>query len=328
VKSPDAKLGELLAPVESGMQRMREILISELRAESASVSDMTDHIGRFRGKQLRAAVCLLAGQATGNSTDEHPKVAAIIEMIHLATLVHDDVLDGAEVRRRVACVNRRWDNQVAVLLGDLLYARAFHMSTELSSRMCSRVLSSTTQRICAGEIDQSGLRYDFELSQERYEAIAGAKTASLYQASCELGASYPGGRQELAAELGRFGWEIGLGFQVVDDCLDVMGREAEVGKSVGNDVDDGKVTLPVLWTYARASDQVRSRIRDAYTLPGLEDRRAHLFGVCDLAPGVEAAMARAAQLVESAMGRLRALEPGPARQALESLGDFVLQRKW
>ena len=164
--------------------------------------------------------------------------------------------------------------------------------------------------------------------RERYEAIAGAKTASLYRASCELGASYPAGREELAAELGRFGWEIGLGFQIVDDCLDVMGREDEVGKSVGNDVDDGKVTLPVLWTYARASEQVRSRIRDAYTLPGLEDRRAHLFGVCDLAPGVEVAMGRAEQLVEMALGRLQALEPSPARQALESLSDFVLQRKW
>ena len=173
-------------------------------------------------------------------------------MIHLATLVHDDVLDGSEVRRRVASVNQRWDNQVAVLLGDYLYARAFGLSTRLASRMCSQLLSVTTQRICAGEIDEAGQRYDFEMSQERYEEIAGAKTAALYAAACELGARYPSGREQVGADLARFGWEIGLAFQIVDDVLDVVGTEESVGKSVGNDVEDGKVTLPVLVTYQRA----------------------------------------------------------------------------
>lgn len=326
--SSHTRLAELLAPVASGMERMRELLTDQLRDESAAVSDMTDHIGRFRGKQLRAAVCLLVGEATGNVTEEHPTVAAIIEMIHLATLVHDDVLDGAEVRRRVACVNQRWDNQVAVLLGDFLYARAFQLSTELSSRLCSRVLSRTTQRICAGEIDQAGMRYDFNLSQERYETVAGAKTATLYAAACELGASYPDREQQGGGEMSHFGWEIGLAFQIIDDCLDVVGREEEVGKSVGNDVEDGKVTLPVLWVYARADEEVRGRIRDAYTAAGLTDRRAALLEVCDFQPGVEFAMGRADELVASALARLSTLSSTAARRSLEMLGEFVLERKW
>ena len=310
------------------MERMREVLTRELVAESDAVSDMTDHIARFRGKQLRAAVCLLAGDATGNSTAEHATIAAVVEMIHLATLVHDDVLDGAEVRRRVACVNQRWDNQVAVLLGDFLYARAFHLSTLLSSRLCSRVLSTTTQKICAGEIDQAGLRYDFDMSVERYEAIAGAKTAALYSAACELGARYPGGRDEVGNELAMFGWETGLAFQIIDDCLDLSGTEAAVGKSVGNDVEDGKVTRPVLWTYARASDATRSAIRDVYTLPGLERRVEKLREVCDLGPGLAAAEQRARELVASSRRRLESLPDTPARASLERLGDFVLGRTW
>ena len=143
-------LSRLLGPVEEGMERMREVLLAQLDEESGAVSDMTDHVGRFRGKQLRAGLVLLSGEATGNTTDEHAAIAAIIEMIHLATLVHDDILDGAHVRRRVACVNQRWDNQVAVLLGDFLYARAYALSTDLSSRLCSRLLAETTRRICVG----------------------------------------------------------------------------------------------------------------------------------------------------------------------------------
>ena len=177
---------------------------------SPAVADMVSHVGRFRGKQLRGALVLLTGEATGNTTDEHAAVACVVEMIHLATLVHDDILDGAEVRRRVACVNQRWDNQVAVLLGDFLYARAFSLSTDLSSRLCSRLLADTTRTLCVGEIDQSTKRYDFDMAQEDYEALCGAKTASLYASACELGARYPGGNEELGARMHRFGWNLSL----------------------------------------------------------------------------------------------------------------------
>ena len=325
---PRTTLSELLAPIEAGMERMREVLSAQVAESSAAVADMTDHVGRFRGKQLRAGLVLLSGEATGNTTDEHPAVAAIVEMIHLATLVHDDILDGAEVRRRVACVNQRWDNQTAVLLGDFLYARAFALSTDLSSRLASRVLAETTRRICVGEIEQSRMRYDFDMGQERYERIAGAKTASLYAAACELGARYPGGNEELGVAMREYGWNIGLAFQLIDDCLDLVGTQAVVGKSVGNDVEDGKVTLPVLHTYVHADADVRAAIRDVFTVPGLERRAERLREVCDLEPGIEYAFGRARELVEGARARIDGLDQGPARTALESLGGFVLSRNW
>lgn len=324
----DSKLLELIAPVQAGVERMREVLSEELSVESKAVSDMTAHIARFRGKQLRGALVLLVGEATGGSSDEHPEVASIVELIHLATLVHDDVLDGARVRRRVACVNQRWDNQVAVLLGDFLYARAFGRSTRLSSRLCSELLARTTQRICVAEIDQAASRYEFDMPQDRYEAIAGAKTASLYAAACELGARYPEGRESIGEEMRCLGWDIGLAFQIIDDCLDVVADEAVVGKDVGNDIEDGKVTLPVLHVYRAADEALRGRIRDVYTLQGLDRRAARLREVCDLEPGVEYSMARASELVAGAVRRLRQLPPSPARSAMENLAQYVLKRRW
>jgi octaprenyl-diphosphate synthase len=323
-----AAVHELVAPVAEGLERVNAILRSQLLEDSAAVRDMTDHVGRFQGKQLRAALVLLSGEATGNSTDEHAAVAAIVEMIHLATLVHDDILDGALVRRRVACINQRWDNQVAVLLGDFLYARAFALSTELSSRLCSRVLAETTRRLCVGEIEQSTRRYDFELDQAAYEAISGAKTASLYSAGCELGARYPGGNEDVGRDLAAFGWNLGLAFQIVDDCLDVVGTQEVVGKTLGQDVEDGKVTLPVLHTYAEANEALRASIRDVFTRPGLEHRAARLREACDLGPGVEYAMARARSLIDEAKARLAGLSDSRARKAMEAIAEFVLVRNW
>ena len=319
-------LTELLAPVAGGMERMRAILAAQIDESSPAVRDMTDHVARFHGKQLRGALVLLTGEATGNSTDEHAAVAAIVELIHLATLVHDDILDGAEVRRRVACVNQRWDNQIAVLLGDFLYARAFALSTQLSSRLCSKLLAETTRILCVGEIEQSTRRYDFEMSQAAYESIAAAKTASLYAAACELGARYPGGNEELGARMARAGRNLGLAFQIVDDCLDLTGEQETVGKSVGTDVEDGKITLPVLFAYQRADERVRAAVRDVYTRPGLVDRRAALRAACDLSLGLELAQARALELVEEARSEIGRLPDSHARRSLDAAVSFVLAR--
>ncbi len=334
----DASLQALVAPIADDLASMREILGSALVSDVPAVSDMLDHIGRFRGKQLRGALVLLnaAGRSgpKARSADqtELPVVAAIVELIHLATLVHDDVLDGADKRRRVASVNRRWDNQVAVLLGDLIYSRAFHLSTTLRSPLVSQLLSQITQEICAGEIEQAAGRYDFHMTQESYERIATAKTGALYGAACELGSRYPDGSEFDGAEMRHFGREIGLAFQIIDDLIDLEGDEAVAGKSTGTDVEDGKVTLAVLFAYKAADATVQAKIRDAYTLPGLADepggRLQRLLEVCDLEPGKAQARGRAAELVESARKRLTRLPEGNSRTALYTLSEFVLERRW
>lgn len=321
-------LAEIVGSVADGLVSMQSILEAELQDPSAAVSDMLDHVARFRGKQLRGALVLLTGKATGNTSDEHAKVAAIVEMIHLATLVHDDILDGAEVRRRVACVNQRWNNQVAVLLGDYLYSRAFALSTQLSSRLCSSLLSETTKTICVGEIDQSTLRYDFVMTQERYESVCGAKTASLFAAACELGARYPSGDEEAGKLMRSVGWNMGLGFQIIDDYLDLTATEEIAGKTVGCDVEDGKVTLPVLHVYSRASDAVRERIREIYTQPELPNRADALRQAVDLEEGLNYARMRANELIENALRSMAVLPESQARSSIESIGEFFLERNW
>lgn len=328
MNSIDDKLAQLIAPIEPELNEMRTIIDGCLVDESSAVGEMTQHIAQFRGKQLRGSMVLLIGKAHGVDCSEHPIVAAVVEMIHLATLVHDDVLDGAHVRRRVPCVNERWDNQIAVLLGDFLYARAFGLSTELKSGLCSSLLAKTTQQLCVGEIEQSTMRYQFEMKQEIYERIAAFKTGSLYATACELGARYPGGDQNSGASMHAFGREIGLAFQIIDDCLDVVGEEHIVGKSVGNDIDDGKVTLPILRTYQLADESTRAAMRDAYTREGIPNRRDALRDVCDLEPGTTYALARADELVAQAMGRLRELPETRAKRSLELMGEFVLQRNF
>lgn len=331
----DAQLQALVAPIANDLAAMREVISDALSSDVPAVSDMTAHIGRFRGKQLRGALVLLCAHGRASGTPERGDLAvvsAIVELIHLATLVHDDVLDGADKRRRVASVNRRWDNQVAVLLGDFLYSRAFHLSTTLPTSLVSQLLSQITQEICAGEIEQAAGRYDFEMPVENYERIATAKTGALYGAACELGMRYPGGSEFDGAEMRAFGRELGLAFQIVDDLIDLEGDEAVAGKSTGTDVEDGKVTLAVLHTYRDAQPSTRAAIRDAYTLPGLEDepggRLGRLLEVCDLGPGIQEARGRARILVERARARLNRLPEGPSRDALNALTEFVLDRRW
>ena len=354
MSSSALSLPDLLAPVQSGLAEMRAILARELR-DSGPVGERVEYLARFRGKELRAAMVLLAGQATGNAHPELPQVAAVLELIHLATLVHDDVLDGADLRRNLPSVHAQWDEQTAILLGDMLYSRAFHLSTRLSNVLAARVLSQAAQRICAGEMEQAALRYSFDLSQERYEAIAEAKTAELYAAACELGARFgrpavgepDGGSgvgaqetswsagawdsqpQGLALEMREFGREVGLAFQIIDDVLDLEGLQEQVGKRVGNDVEDGKVTLPVLHVYQRSTPAIQNSIRAAYLedLPGGQTRIERLREVCDLEPGLAYAKARANSLLQRALERAQALPASEARTTLIQIAEYILRRK-
>lgn len=323
-------LEELLAPVQDGLVQMRQALAAELSGEGF-VGERTAHVARFRGKELRAAMVLLSGQATGRMTDEHPKVAAVLELIHLATLVHDDVLDGAHVRRNLPSVHVVWDEQTAILMGDMLYSRAFHLSTCLSSNLAARLLSQGAQRICAGELEQAARRYDFDMSQAEYENVASAKTAELYAAACELGARYPDSPEdppsELAREMRLFGEEVGLAFQIIDDVLDLTGDAAVLGKSVGNDVEDGKVTLPVLHVYAASDEAGRESIRDAFKGPVEGSRMEALRAACDLRPGIEFAKKRAHGLLTQALQRLQALPESSARSSLIHITEYVASRQ-
>ncbi|MCA9003396.1 MAG: polyprenyl synthetase family protein, partial [Planctomycetes bacterium] len=195
----------------------------------------------------------------------------------------------------------------------------------------ARILSHGAQRICAGELEQAARRYDFEMPQADYERITSAKTAELYASACELGARYPASPDvesgPLARDMRAFGEELGLAFQIIDDVLDLTGDASVVGKSVGNDVEDGKITLPVLKVYRDSDETVRAAMRHAYQGPVEGSRMEALRAACDLGPGIEFARERALELLHRALERVHSLPEGAARTSLVQLTEYVASRQ-
>jgi octaprenyl-diphosphate synthase len=326
--APAAKLSDLLAPVADDLEAVESLLRDACASSHPLVAEMVAHSQRFQGKRLRPALVLLAGRAGGERDGELVPVAVVVEMIHTATLVHDDVLDEALLRRQVASCNALFGNEGAVLLGDFLFARAFALSASLQNRLASRHLAEITSEVCQGEILQNRERGNLDLPEDRYFEIIRKKTAVLYAASAEMGARYAGAPEPAVRALHAFGMGMGLAFQIVDDCLDVDGDESEVGKSLGTDVAKGKMTLPVIHFLRTAPAAEREAMRALLTAPGTDGAtrnraRALLRGQGSIAFSLD----RAGALVAEAREHLDALDPSPSREALHGLADYVLQRR-
>src|SRR5205807_2219056 len=195
---------------------------------------------------LRPALLLLTARACGRVSAAHHILGAVVEMIHTATLVHDDVLDNASVRRHVATVNAGWGNQASILLGDYLFTHAFHLCSSVDARAC-RLIGEATNRLCAGELHQVTERGNLDLSEDDYFAIIDAKTAELTSCCCRLGALYGGMDEEVVESLATFGRSLGMAFQIADDLLDLVGEERSAGKSLGTDLEQQKLTLPIIF---------------------------------------------------------------------------------
>src|SRR5262249_39735266 len=186
-------------------------------------------------------------------------LAAVVEMIHTATLVHDDVLDSATVRRHVATVNAGWGNQTSILLGDYLFTHAFHLSSTIGDVRACRIIGESTNRVCCGELHQVTERGNFDLGEDAYFAIIDGKTAELTSCACRLGALYADSSNEVIEGLARFGRYLGLAFQIADDLLDIVGEERSAGKSLGTDLDQKKLTLPLIYYLAQAAPDEKAK---------------------------------------------------------------------
>ena len=332
---PAVKLSDALAPVEDDLRSVEALFREQCGTPHPLVAEMVAHSQRFSGKRLRPALVLLAGRGAGQRDPELVPVAVVVEMIHTATLVHDDVLDEAMLRRQVASCNALYGNEGAVLLGDFLFARAFALSASLANRLASRYLAEITAEVCQGEILQNRERGNLDLPEERYFEIIRKKTAILYAASAEVGARYAGAREPAVRALHAFGLGIGLAFQIVDDCLDVDGEESEVGKSLGTDVAMGKMTLPVIHFLRTAPAAEREAMKALLAPaadrggpdPGMDgNARARARDLLRGQGSIEFAAGRAEELVAGAREHLAVLPPSPHRDALHALADYVLQR--
>lgn len=325
-RQPDpGLLKTLYAPVGEELLEVERILKSELRSPHPFVDELVRYGCLLGGKRLRPALLLLVAKALGNVTQEHLTLAAVVEMIHTATLVHDDVLDEAQVRRHLATVNARWDNEASVLLGDYLFTHAFYLASTLDTVQGCRLIGRATNVVCEGELRQKGSRGNFRLTEGEYLEIIEAKTAELTAVSCRLGAVYAGAGEKIADELDGFGRDLGIAFQIVDDLLDVQGDEQTTGKSLGTDLEKQKPTLPVIRALHLASERDRQSMLDLLT--GDEQRPELLAPFLERYEAIPYARQRAQFFADRAQQRLTVLPSGPARDVLSTMSGFVVSRK-
>jgi octaprenyl-diphosphate synthase len=312
-------------PIADDLEEVERILARVLKNKHLQVAEVIEHVHHYRGKRLRPMLLLLTARACGRVAPAHHVLGAVVEMIHTATLVHDDVLDGARVRRRVATVNAVWGVQTSVLLGDYLFTHAFHLASTLDDARACRLIGEATDRVCEGELCQVLQRGNLELSEAEYFDIIDGKTAELTACCCRLGALYSDANPEVVQALTRYGRRVGQAFQIADDLLDLVGEEKTTGKSLGTDVDQQKLTLPLIHLLARR-DGMAGRVRQILCSPENHKRDALRPFLVD-GGGLAYARRRAEELAAEARAELACLPPSPCRSILEALTDRVVHRK-
>jgi octaprenyl-diphosphate synthase len=316
-------LDEIYKPVREELREIDRRFAEEFSAGEAFVAELLAHVSPYRGKRLRPALLLLSGKAAGSLKDEHIHLAMAVESIHTATLVHDDVLDEAALRRYAPTTNKLWGNEASVLLGDYLFAAAFRFAARAENTPASRLLSETSSIVCEGELLQIGERNNFGLSEERYLEIVRKKTASLCSCACRLGVLCAAGGEESMRSLAGYGENLGVAFQIVDDCLDLVGDESETGKSLGTDLRKGKFTLPLLHLL-RTTGDAAGLLRRAVGKPATSD--AVRNSLLD-AGSIDYALSVAGRHTEKAKMFLATVRLSPIRASLEQLADYVIRRK-
>jgi len=234
------------ATISNELEAVKICIADQLVAGSESVDAQLEYVASAMGKMVRPALVLLSGKCCGELSDEHIQVASIIEMVHMATLLHDDVIDHADSRRSMETPNSRWGNESAVLLGDFLLSKAFAMSARLKGMRVSTVLADTAIRICKGELQQNAQRDNWRLTEKEYFEIIESKTACLFGSSCQLGAIAAGADDETMNAFYEFGTCLGVAFQIADDLIDIRGVETGEGKTLGRDIAEKKPTLPLI----------------------------------------------------------------------------------
>jgi len=322
----DADLG---AELRASLERVVTIFDGHLESDLACVRELAALVERYRGKMLRPTLTLLCGLSSGGRTigREHEVLAAVVEMIHMATLVHDDVLDEAETRRRGRTVNTLHGNEAAVILGDYLISSAFHLCSTLGRPELAERIGRVTTTLCAGELLQLTNRGNAALDEATYFDIIDRKTASLIGLACELGARASGASEEEVEALRGFGADVGAAFQIQDDLLDLTGDERVVGKSVQKDQEKGKLTLPLIRHLAQMTAAGRDdEARAAFEAAGDPARQAELIARLRDDGSIASAAATARGLVERAQERLAGLPESPARGLLAAMGEAAVAR--
>lgn len=311
--------------VEQDFQQVNALILEQLSSDVPLVVKIGQHIIESGGKRMRPLLVLLASKSLSYDKQDHALLAAIIEFLHTATLLHDDVVDTSDLRRGKATANAKWGNAPSVLVGDFLYSRAFEMMVELGSLKIMDILSKSTRVIAEGEVMQLMNVKNPNVSEAQYMEVIQGKTAMLFEASSQSGAVLAGATTEQEEALRLYGHHMGMAFQLVDDVLDYVGNAEELGKNVGDDLAEGKPTLPLIFTMQNGDEAQVNMIRQAIRKGGTENL-AEIIEIVQACGAIDYTNQKAREHVDAAQAAISILPDTPAKQALNALAELALSR--
>ncbi|HMH67098.1 MAG TPA: polyprenyl synthetase family protein [Pinirhizobacter sp.] len=309
------------------MAQVDALIRARLSSDVVLINQIADHIIASGGKRLRPMLHTLAARAAGYTGDNHAKLAAIIEFIHTSTLLHDDVVDESDLRRGRKTANALWGNAASVLVGDFLYSRSFQLMVELDDMRIMRILANTTNTIAEGEVLQLLNIGNADVTEQAYLAVIERKTAVLFAAATELGGLLGGLPATEVAALRTYGMQLGYAFQIADDLLDYLSDAGTLGKNIGDDLAEGKPTLPLIFAAERASEEDRQSMRRAIEQGGLESLEPIIEAIRK-SGALELTRERALAHADAALAALEALPPSPWRDALATLARYSVDRSF
>lgn len=321
------KMLEYVKPVQTDLEEFHRKLNDYLRGDSPLISSIARHLLKSRGKRMRPAFLFLASRASDNFTEHSINASLSIELIHTATLLHDDVVDESDLRRGHDTVNAQWTNLISVLMGDYLFAKAFRIMVDTGSVPLMQAISRATERVSVGELRQIEEIGNFNLSEDEYLSIIADKTASLFSVSCETGPILGNCARRDRQRFAKFGERIGTAFQIADDLLDFVGDQDVTGKKPGNDVMTGMVTLPLIHAMSQANKLSREEIRK-YLRKGTDDEEAfgHILQFVTENGGIEYAYKKADSLCNQGLEAISSLPTSVYADSLNNMVRFTTAR--
>lgn len=308
--------------VKRELEQVETQIRDQVCAFDPAVAPYMDYICNTSGKRIRPILSILAGGATGGIQSSHLTIGVILELIHMSTLVHDDIIDGAETRRQAPTANAKWGNGMAVLLGDALFSHSLLLATNFNDIEICRKVGTASRQVCEGEVMQTQRRFDLTLTKKDYYHIIELKTGALFAAATSIPAALSGASQETEDMLFEYGMKLGTAYQIYDDCLDLVGTEDQVGKTLRTDLEKGKLTLPLLNLLEKANanqrEQLHKRIieQEALDLPVI-------VGIAEYEGAVASALDTATLLLSEARDNLNVLEPSQWRDGLEQITYYL-----
>jgi len=326
---PVPSLSPILALTAGGMNAVNAVILDRMQSEVPLIPALAGHLIAGGGKRMRPMLTVAAAELCGYQGARHHKLAAAVEFIHTATLLHDDVVDGSDLRRGKAAANIVFGNPATVLVGDFLFTRAFELMVEDGSLKVLKILSRASSVIAEGEVDQLTAQRHIETSEERYLSIVGAKTAALFAAATRISAVVAERSEAEELALDAYGRNLGIAFQLVDDAIDYDSDAAESGKDKGDDFREGKMTLPVILAYARGTEEERKFWQEAIAGFRTEaEDLAHAVELINRHGCVEATRERARHFAQRAIDAIAVFPAGEARSAMAEAAQFAVARRY